>query len=271
MVRDARAWLSALRARADRPPLRPRVPLWAGDARIGSVEPDFIPRVPMPAGIAQEVKRGSERGWSIVGDVTDALHKIAMGMREAGLAHAWRDEQLAVTDEKGRVHGTVERAVVRPLGITTFAVHLVGMTSDGRHWLQQRSLTKPNDPGLWDTLMGGMIPASDSLEVSLARETWEEAGLRLPQLQALAHGGRITTRRPTGEGRSGYVVEHIDWYRCIVPHGVVPENQDGEVQQFRLVPAGEVASMLLRDEFTVEAALILLQAGLELPAGVSEG
>ena len=47
-------------------------------------------------------------------------------MREAGVAHAWRDEQLAVTDAQGRTLGTVERAVVRPLGITTFAVHLVG-------------------------------------------------------------------------------------------------------------------------------------------------
>ena len=72
----------------------------------------------------------------------------------------------------------MERAVVRPLGITTFAVHLLA-SPDGRHWVQQRSLTKPNDPGLWDTLMGGMIPASDSMAQALERETWEEAGLRL--------------------------------------------------------------------------------------------
>ena len=157
---------------------------------------------------------------------------------------------------------TVERAVVRPLGITTHAVHLVGRSPDGRHWVQQRSLSKPNDPGLWDTLMGGMVPASDSLAQALERETWEEAGLKLDQLARLEHGGRVTMRRPTDSGAGGYVVEHIDWYRCVVPHGVEPVNQDGEVAQFRLMDAAELLQHLHGDQFTVEAALVLARSGL---------
>jgi len=27
-------------------------------------------------------------------------------------------------------------------------------------WVQQRALDKANDPGLWDTLMGGMVSAA---------------------------------------------------------------------------------------------------------------
>ncbi|RZJ07168.1 MAG: NUDIX domain-containing protein, partial [Haliea sp.] len=159
--------------------------------------------------------------------------------------------------------GTVERAVVRPLGITTFAVHLVGKSAQGMHWVQQRSLSKPNDPGLWDTLMGGMVPASDSLSQALERETWEEAGLRLDQLERLAWGGRLTIRRPADDGGgAGYVVEHIDWYRCVVPEGVEPANQDGEVEEFRLMEPREVAGRMLGGEFTPEAALILADAGL---------
>jgi len=57
-------------------------------------------------------------------------------------------------------------------------------------------------------------------------------------------------------------VEHIDWYRCVVAEGVVPANQDGEVEQFRLMDAPEVARRLVQDEFTTEAALILVDAGL---------
>lgn len=256
------AWLAALHARADRPPLRARVPLWAGAARIGSVEPDLLLPLALPEGLAQQVVRGRESGWQVNGELTASLHALATALRQAGAAHAWRDEQLAVTDEAGRRLGSIERAVVRPLGITTFAVHLVGMSPDGRHWVQQRSLAKPNDPGLWDTLMGGMIPECDSLEQALERETWEEAGLRPDQLEDLRHGGRVTTRRPTGDGRAGYVIEHIDWYRCVVPEGVVPANQDGEVAQFRLMDADELLGRLERDEFTTEAALILTQSGL---------
>lgn len=252
LVADA-AWLAALRARADQPPRQPRVPLWAGNARIGSVEPDLLSRVPVRPGLLEE----TAKGWHVNGELTNSLHELAISMRGAGLAHVWRDEQLAVTDEEGRTLGTVERAVVRPLGITTFAVHLTGLSPDGRHWVQQRSLTKPNDPGLWDTLMGGMIPACDSMEQALERETWEEAGLRLSQTEQLRYRGRLLTRRPSGESRAGYIVEYLDWYSCVVPEGVMPVNQDGEVLQFRLMQPEEVVHLMLRDQFTMEAALIL--------------
>jgi 8-oxo-dGTP pyrophosphatase MutT (NUDIX family) len=260
-VPDA-AWLAALHAACDRPPLKPRVPLWAGEACIGSVEPDVMRSLGLAAGLASPGTRGGESGWQVHGELTAALHGIALAMREAGVAHAWRDEQLAVTDARGVRLGTVERAVVRPLGITTLAVHLVGQAPDGRQWVQQRSLTKPNDPGLWDTLMGGMVPACDSVAQALERETWEEAGLRLGQLAQLRHGGRVTMRRPTDSGVGGYVVEHIEWYRCVVPEGTQPVNQDGEVAQFRLMGPGELLRRLERDEFTIEAALILTQSGL---------
>lgn len=246
-------WLARLRAAADVPPLVPREPLWAGGALIGSVEPGFFPALKLPFWLVLE--RGV--GWELQGDVTQSLGEVALAMREKGLAHVWRDEQLAVTDDQGRALGTVERAAVRPLGITTFAVHLAGVAPDGRHWVQQRSMTKANDPGLWDTLMGGLVPASDTLAQSLERETWEEAGLRMAQLRDVRYGGRIPTRRPSSDVRFGYVVEHIDWYRCVVPEGVVPANQDGEVQQFALFDESELARKLMGDEFTLEAALVL--------------
>lgn len=260
-----RDWVAALRRGADVPPRRPRIPLgWQG-AQIGSVEPGFLDEIalqPRSSGALPLQKDEQTGGWAVTGELTGSLARVAFALRDAGLAHVWRDEQLAVTDGAGRTLGTVERAVVRSLGITTFAVHLMAQSPDGRHWVQQRSLTKPNDPGLWDTLMGGMVPATDSLDQALARETWEEAGLRMDQLHALRYGGRLTTRRPADSVTSGYVVEHIDWYRCVLPEGVVPHNQDGEVAQFRLMAADEVVRGLLAGEFTTEAALILAASGL---------
>jgi 8-oxo-dGTP pyrophosphatase MutT (NUDIX family) len=252
--------LARLRARADQPPLAPRVPLWAGDARIGSVEAAWAHGAVLRPEWVKPEQRGSEEGWAVQGDATTSLHAIALALRDAGLAHVWRDEQLGVHDEAGRLVATVERAVVRPLGIPTRAVHLAGCAPDGRHWVQLRSTTKANDPGLWDTLMGGMVPACDSLEEALERETWEEAGLRMTQLRDLQYGGRVTMRRPAGDAgksRGGYVVEHIDWYRCVVPEGVRPANQDGEVERFELLTPAEVAARIERDEFTLEAALVL--------------
>ena len=137
-----------------------------------------------------------------------------------------------------------------------------GRSPDGRIWVQQRALDKANDPGLWDTLMGGMVSAQDTVETALARETWEEAGLHLDALGAVQRGGSFTVRRPTGEPDNdndgmGYMVEETDWFECIVPEGIVPVNQDGEVAQFLLLEPDELATRLHRDEFTLEAALVL--------------
>jgi hypothetical protein len=59
----AAEWLAALHARADRPPLHPRVPLWNGDARIGSVEPGFFRQAAMPAGLVGETSWTAARSW----------------------------------------------------------------------------------------------------------------------------------------------------------------------------------------------------------------
>lgn len=257
------AWLTRLRADANQPPLRPRAPLWMGTAQVGSVEPEFIrqielQRIPYLHRVLLKVEQNGVVGWQLQGDPTHSLAHLAQILCDAGLAAAWRDEQLAVADATGQVVGTVERAVVRALGITTHAVHLVGAAPDGRVWVQQRALTKPNDPGLWDTLVGGMVSAADSLDNALERETWEEAGLRLPTLQALRPGGQLTTRRPsTDSGGAGYVVEHIHWYACTVPEFVEPVNQDGEVQGFALLAPALLAQQLEEGVFTDDARLIL--------------
>ena len=81
----------------------------------------------------------------------------------------------------------------------------------------------------------------------------------------MRYGGRFTTCRPSSDGQgAGYVREHIDWYCCTVPEGLVPHNQDGEVEQFCLMDAGQLLSAMQRGEFTIEAALILADV-MKLP------
>lgn len=196
-----------------------------------------------------------------MGDVTISLNQLAGALHAAGLSDAWRNEQLAVHDQFDHLKGTVERAAVRPLGIGTLAVHLVGMAPDGRFWVQQRAHDKSENPGLWDTLVGGMVSAEDEADTALARETFEEAGLTLASLKQLRRGGRLETRRPAaGAHGAGYVVENIDWFSCTVPEAMLPNNQDGEVAQFRLLAQTELVEAMQRGEFTLEAALVLAEA-----------
>ena len=257
------AWVSAVRASANQPPRAKRLPLVVGSAAIGSVEPGFLEQITCsPAEnlcrLLLKIEQNGVVGWHLGGEVTATLGCLAEALRSAGRSPAWRNEQLAVCDETGRRLGTVERAVARVLGIRTRAVHLVGARADGRVWVQQRAFDKPNDPGLWDTMVGGMVAADDTVLAALARETAEEAGLALDALQPLVHGGRVATHRPTPDaGGAGYMVEQTDWYHCTVPDGVEPENQDGEVARFALLTRDELLARLQRDEFTTEASMIL--------------
>lgn len=193
--------------------------------------------------------------------LNEALARTARWLQAQGLGGRWRDEALAVTDALGVEHARVERAAVRVLGITTFAVHLCGYSRgpEGQplQWLQQRALDKATDPGLWDTLMGGQCGAGETLADTLERETWEEAGLRLPMLEGLVDAGRCSFERPVSDG---WLVEHIDLFEAWVPDGLQPVNQDGEVERFETATPADVAARIERGEVTLEAALMMARA-----------
>lgn len=251
-------WLSALQARAALPPAAPRVALHLAPggarigSRIGSVEAGAAAAM-LAAGLP--LVRADGEALALAGPSANvALATIARWLHAQGLAGRWRDELLDVPDERDVPVAVVERAAVRPLGITTRAVHLVGRTAEGCVWLQQRAADKATDPNLWDTLMGGLISAGESVALSLERETWEEAGLRVTELQELRQHGRVVVRRPVTEG---YMVEHIEVYDALVPDGRQPVNQDGEVQRFECVSRAELIERLRAGLFTLEAALVL--------------
>lgn len=258
LPQPAAAWRARLAAAAQAAPLRSRVPLWCGGERIGSVERDLFARAGLDRG---PLVRPHAEGWRLGdGDVTGVLGQLAEALRDTGLAHTWRDEQLPVRGDAGTAFGSIERAAVRALGIATQAVHLTAYGPDGSIWVQQRALDKPTDPGLWDTLVGGLVPADESLEQALARESWEEAGLRPAQLAGLRRGGSMVTRRPLPELAHGYVVEELHWWTGELPESVQPSNRDGEVAAFACLRPDTLGAALERDEFTVDAALVLLAA-----------
>ena len=268
-------WLAALQASAQQPPKTPRQNVWLNGHRIGSVAPDSLMAI-VPNGLSLRTgafvleRSAADDGWHITGQGTQALAHIAHALHAANLGcvqEQWRDEQLAVFNDANQQVATVERGVARWLGIATRAVHLLGHTRDGRVWVQQRALNKAIDPGLWDTLVGGMVTASDNLTMALQRETWEEAGINFDRVMQVHAGGRLQVARPNArDGGVGYVVEQIDWFVGLIPEDVTPVNQDGEVAQFALLNWAELAAQLQANAFTLDAALILTAAyALPLP------
>ncbi len=245
-------WWEQVEERASQPPRVPRRPLLLADddAPIGSIEP-LLADALRAAGLLLAPQDGAE---CIDGAADAGLARVARWLFAQGLCGKWRGELLAVTDASLRRRAVVERAAVRPLGIATFAVHLVGFTPAGKVWVQQRALDKATDPGKWDTLVGGLVAADEDDALALEREAWEEAGLHLHALHACATTDRITVRRPV---REGYMVEHIAVFEAVVPDGTQPVNQDGEVARFDRLTPQDLIERLAAGAFTLEAGLIL--------------
>jgi len=246
-------WWLRLVERAAQPPERPRRALHIEGAAspIGSIEVELAERM-RAAGLP--LYWSGDGSASLGGPADATLERAAAWLHAQGVVGRWRDELLAVTDEGGVRHAVIERAAVRPLGITTYAVHLIGLAPNGKVWVQQRAFDKATDPGQWDTLVGGLVAADESSASALERETWEEAGLRIADLQALQRVDRITIRRPVSEG---YMVEHIDAFEAVLPEGMQPANQDGEVERFECLAPPDLVDRLADGRFTLEAALML--------------
>lgn len=205
----------------------------------------------------------TERGLEFVTEGFDdrdrsaLLADAAFRLRDEGLLAGWRGEQLDVRPLSGGAPlATIERAACRPLGIATHAVHLNAFAPDGALFVARRADDKPIDPGLWDNLVGGMVAAGETELAALAREAKEEAGLDLAAL-APARGGVVRERRPV---REGYLIESVQVFDAALPPGCEPRNEDGEVAAIELRDVSEVLDAIERDEFTLEAALVTLDA-----------
>jgi 8-oxo-dGTP pyrophosphatase MutT (NUDIX family) len=185
------------------------------------------------------------------------MSEIATALYHHGCLRGWRDERLDVYGE-GRRLCVLERAAMRPLGLLTKAVHLNAWAPDGRIWIARRAMTKAIDPGMWDTLVGGLATSGETLDVSLLRECQEEAGLSASDVH-----GRSTLRVVLRMHRrlpEGYQVEDMLVSDCVLASHVVPRNMDGEVSEIRLATLEELWALLEADAFTHEAEACLLDS-----------
>ena len=238
-------------------------PFYCAGIRLGWVRNDHLPalarrsevfvveddRVSLSARLATPAQR------------TDALAAAMRALAAEGAIRGWRDEAYAIAESFGApplFH--IERAAVRMLGLTSCAVHVngvVGWGRDCRMWVARRSAQKPIDPGLLDNLVGGGLAAGLSVEQTLVKEGWEEAGIAADTMRRCIAGAQLRVSREVTEGLQSELVFTHD---LELPTDFTPVNRDGEVAGFRLLPIGEVIALLRdSDELTLDASLVMLE------------
>jgi isopentenyldiphosphate isomerase len=197
-------------------------------------------------------------------DSVPVLEQIALALKLDGRLPRWRDELLAVVADDGTALGVIERATMRLLGLHMAATHLVGLRVDGRYWLQQRALDKDTDPGLWDTLAGGLVGTElingqrqrENLKLATQREAWEEAGVASSLLQNMR---TLPTSRINRMVSEGHMVQDNYAFLAELPEHFLPHNHDGEVEKFEHYSKAQVIEMIAQQQLALEPAIIMLQ------------
>ena len=256
------AWPAIAAARAHDPSTR--VPFFIGGHAAGSVaqaHADALQRWPawlrMAPGRVELIAADGARD--------EALATINHTLCREGLVRAWRDETYAIVSLRtGERLARTERAASRFWGTLTSGAHATGYLANeqGRPthlWIAQRSAHKATDPGLHDNLIGGGVADSQSPFEALVREGWEEAGLKPAQMAAARRGRVIRLHRDIPEGLQ---LEDLHSFDLLMPAGLVPKNQDGEVARFDLLPVAQALTLAAGDSMTVDAALVTLDFGL---------
>ena len=242
-----------------------RVPFFVGDTAVGTVAREHL--AALRAWPQWLVVHG--HGVTLVApERSAALAEMNAVLRAQGHIRAWRDEGFALFDPHTReVLATMERAAARFWGTLTLGAHANGYIAGGQGrplamWVAQRAFDKATDPGLFDNLIGGGVPAGQSAHDALQREGWEEAGLSAALLAAAVPAGTLRLHRDVAEGRQ---LEDLHAYDLALPLDVRPQNQDGEVAGFRLLPMAEALALAAGSSalgtMTVDAALVTLDFG----------
>nr|GEW85207.1 NUDIX hydrolase 20, chloroplastic-like [Tanacetum cinerariifolium] len=180
---------------------------------------------------------------------TEALGDVVQYLGEEVIPGI-RNELYPVTSSYGgQVYFSLERAAAPYFGIKAYGIHMSGYVErDGEKylWIGKRSETKPTYPGMLDHLVAGGLPHGMSCAENVVKECEEEAGIP-----------RSISSRAIPVGAVSYM--DIEGYRfkrdvlfCYdlkLPDSFIPENQDGEVGSFKLLPATLVAEVIRNTQF----------------------
>lgn len=175
---------------------------------------------------------------------TAATESVMRELHQQGVIDTWVGERYPVTlayQEPAVLE--VERAAAAYLGIKSFGVHVNGLVekANGLHvWVGTRTLSKPFWPGKLDQMVAGGLPVGLCLLDNLIKEAQEEANIPAELASQAKLVSKLQYRQSLQRGVENSTLFIYDLW---LPEDFTPENTDGEVEQFQLIPLAELAAL----------------------------
>jgi 8-oxo-dGTP pyrophosphatase MutT (NUDIX family) len=202
---------------------------------------------------------------------TAVMAEVNQELAKDGVIRGWRDELVSVYPHYGMPELLrMERAASRHFGIMGYGAHLNGFARKGglaHVWVARRSPDKSIDPDKLDNLVGGRIAAGSTVDETLRKEAWEEAGIAPSLLGDVNCVSAVRVEYSVPEGLHREVLFVHDLW---LPPEYMPANQDGEVSEIRLVPVEEAIQGILTGDFTLDSGTVMIDGLLRLGAVLPE-
>lgn len=239
----------------------PRVALHYQGVVLGSLTQAMLEALQEFQGADFQLSTDGEgpRAEVLTGALGETLERLHVRLADTQLAPPAASEQVdiwhPVTQDR---LGRVDRKLARLLGMEMHSAHLLLVSEQGV-CLQRRALDKAVDPGLWDTTVGGTRMAGESIDQTLAREMFEEAGLRPQQLDGLGWLGMWTFDQESRYGPYAAWQHEKMWVwvaRAADPLWE-PNCGDGEVMEFAWRSFTDLAKSEAPFAYTQELRVLL--------------
>jgi hypothetical protein len=203
---------------------------------------------------------GLADGLTSYDDRTNAVGRVFRSLADDGVITGWRDEAYPVGGQWGGPYAfEIERAAAAFLGCRAYGVHINGFVRDGEDvklWVATRAHDRPVCPGQLDNMIAGGQPVGLTLKENVIKEAGEEAGVPDHLARTAKPVGAITY---TMENDLGLKPDMMFCWDLELPADFLPVNTDGEVAEFRLLPAAEVLRIVeATDDFKFNCNLVII-------------
>ncbi|XP_317501.5 uncharacterized protein LOC1277981 isoform X1 [Anopheles gambiae] len=192
---------------------------------------------------------------------SEQVERILREFREQGMFVAlkgWRDECYDVKSSTGSLL-KMDRSATCLFGVRNYGVEINGYV---RHptkglciWLQQRSDTKQTWPGKWDNMVSGGLAVGFGVLETAIKEAAEEASIPGHLIKNLVSAGCVSF---FFESERGLFPNTEFVYDLELPEDFVPDNSDGEVQNFQLLPAHECLERVFMPDFKTTSCPVVI-------------
>lgn len=192
---------------------------------------------------------------------TAAMEEVTRTLEKDGVIRGWRNEPVSVSHHYAAPELLrIERAATRHFGMMAYGAHLNGFTRRAREphlWIARRAATKSVDPDRLDNLVGGRVASGYTVDETLCKEAWEEAGLPAALLAGVACASVVRVEYSVPEGLHREIMFVHDLW---LPEDFRPQNQDGEVARLYCLTVLETIEAILAGEFTLDAGAVTVDA-----------